>query len=147
MATARVGSVLVNVNPALRLEELRHALARAEVEVLFLIPAFRSSRYVEMLCELVPEIRSPAPGRFASPTLPDLRAAVVWDPNDLERTDRWAPGLETWAAFLQAGADVAPETVAAQDYRRHYFDDAEFPIRHPGPDGRYVVPRSPDPLG
>jgi len=38
------------------------------------------------------------------------------------------------------------ETVAPDDYRRHYFDDSAFPIRHPGPDGHYVVPRTPDPL-
>ncbi len=43
LATARVGAVLVNINPANRLGELRHALVAARVQVLFLEPAFRSS--------------------------------------------------------------------------------------------------------
>jgi putative glutathione S-transferase len=33
-------------------------------------------------------------------------------------------------------------TVSTADYRVHYFDDAAFSIRHPGPDGRYIVPRT-----
>ena len=37
------------------------------------------------------------------------------------------------------------ETVAPEDYRRHYFDDSAFPIRHAGADGHYIVPRTPDP--
>ena len=42
-ATARVGAVLVNVNPASRPRELAYAMQRAEVQGLFLIPSFRSS--------------------------------------------------------------------------------------------------------
>jgi len=38
------------------------------------------------------------------------------------------------------------ETVAPEDYRRHYFDDSAFPIRHSGPDGHYIVPRTFDPF-
>ncbi len=41
MATAYVGAILVNINPAYRVEELQHALARARVQILFLIPSFR----------------------------------------------------------------------------------------------------------
>jgi len=49
MATARIGVVLVNINPAYRPRELGYALKRSEVQGLFLIPAFRSSDYVAML--------------------------------------------------------------------------------------------------
>jgi len=33
-------------------------------------------------------------------------------------------------------------TVSAADYRVHYFDDDAFSIRHPGPNGRYIVPHT-----
>ena len=46
MATARIGAILVNINPAYPAEELHHALSRARVQVLFLIPSFRNSQYV-----------------------------------------------------------------------------------------------------
>jgi fatty-acyl-CoA synthase len=55
MATARIGAVLVNINPAYRLRELSYALQRSEVQGIFTIPAFRSSQYVDMLVELIPE--------------------------------------------------------------------------------------------
>ena len=46
MATARIGAILVNINPAYRPRELAYALERSEVQGLFVIPSFRSSDYV-----------------------------------------------------------------------------------------------------
>jgi fatty-acyl-CoA synthase len=57
MATAHIGVILVNINPAYLTEELHHALSRACVQVLFLIPSFRTSQYVKMVCELCPEAK------------------------------------------------------------------------------------------
>ncbi|MET0049144.1 MAG: AMP-binding protein [Sedimenticola sp.] len=56
MATARIGVVLVNINPAYRSRELAYALKRSEVQGLFLIPAFRSSDYVGMVLKLLPSL-------------------------------------------------------------------------------------------
>ena len=64
MATARLGVVLVNINPAYRPRELAYALKRSEVQGLFLIPSFRSSDYVAMLVELIPELRTQATGQW-----------------------------------------------------------------------------------
>jgi fatty-acyl-CoA synthase len=115
LATARVGAILVNVNPAYRISELRHALRLAEVQFLFLIPAFRSSAYVEMIAELVPEARDHDPEAMASHLLPNLRRIVVWDPMDLERRERWMRGMATWAEFLDGGRSVSD---AAMEERR-----------------------------
>jgi fatty-acyl-CoA synthase len=48
-ATARVGAILVNINPAYRAAELRYALRQSGVRLLFLARAFKSSDYVETL--------------------------------------------------------------------------------------------------
>ena len=61
IATARIGAVLVNINPAYRLRELAYALQRSEVNGLFVIPGFRSSDYVAMLVELIPELNNAGP--------------------------------------------------------------------------------------
>ena len=45
LAASRVGAILVNLNPAYRTAELRHALELAQVQTLFLIPSFRSSEH------------------------------------------------------------------------------------------------------
>ena len=45
LATARIGAIQVNINPAYRVHELAHALKAARVQHLVLEPAFRSSAY------------------------------------------------------------------------------------------------------
>lgn len=45
-----------------------------------------------------------------------------------------------------AAIPAVSRTIAIDDYRRHYFDDGIFPLRHPASDGHYIIPRTPDPL-
>jgi len=111
LATARIGAVLVNVNPAYRTAELEHALRLARVQVLFLIPAFRSSRYPEMVCELCPEAARLAPGEFSAERLPDLTRLVVWDPDAPECTARPARGFTTWQEVIASGEAVSAKRV------------------------------------
>ncbi|MHC4975795.1 MAG: AMP-binding protein [Planctomycetota bacterium] len=111
LATARIGAVLVNISPAYRVSELRHALRLGEVNALFLIPSFRSSDYVQMLVELVPEAAGDKRDSLRSQLFPNLRFGVVWDPTDTERTERWEAGLLTWTEFLERGSAIDDETM------------------------------------
>ena len=106
MATARVGIVLVNINPAYRESELAYALKRSEVQGLFLIPAFRKSDYVEMIADLVPELKQKADDLSAR-ELPKLRRVVLYDPKDPGNTARPLPGFVTWQEALAAGEKVS----------------------------------------
>ena len=45
LATARIGAILVVLNPAYRAAELEFALKRSDVQCLFLIPRFKTSDY------------------------------------------------------------------------------------------------------
>ncbi len=51
-ATARIGVILVNVNPAYRTHELEYALKHSGVSTLVLAKAFRQTDYVEMVREV-----------------------------------------------------------------------------------------------
>jgi fatty-acyl-CoA synthase len=51
-ATARIGAVLVNVNPAYKTAELEYALKQSGAGVLLLARAFRQSDYLGMLAEV-----------------------------------------------------------------------------------------------
>jgi len=115
MATARIGAILVNINPAYPAEELHHALSRARVHVLFLIPSFRTSHYVKMVCELCPEVKEADPEKFACSRLPDLRCVVVYDPVDVENTERSEAGFLTWREILAKGEQVSDEALSARD--------------------------------
>jgi fatty-acyl-CoA synthase len=113
LATARIGAVLVNINPAYRPRELAYALQRAGVQCLFLIPSFRSSNYVEMLCELVPELKNSEPGSLRPESLPDLRRIVLYDPAEPMETQRPAPGITLWTEVLAAADAVDPSELEA----------------------------------
>ncbi len=112
MATARIGCVLVNINPAYRVHELEYSLKRSEVQGLFLIPSFRHSDYVAMLCELVPELKVGGP-ELGSAALPLLRRAVLYDPMQPERTARPHPGFTLWQEVLVAGEQISPQQLDA----------------------------------
>jgi fatty-acyl-CoA synthase len=112
MATARMGAVLVNINPAYRVHELEYSLKRSEVQGLCLIPSFRSSDYVAMLCELLPELKSGTP-ELRSPALPLLRRAVLYDPVAPEQTARPHPGFTLWQEVLAAGESTSAQQLDA----------------------------------
>jgi fatty-acyl-CoA synthase len=105
MATARIGAILVNINPAYRKSELTYALQQSQVQGLFVIPGFRHSDYVGMLIDLIPELKSQAP-RFHSETFAQLSHVILFDPNDADNTVSPAPGFTTWQAVIAAGANV-----------------------------------------
>jgi fatty-acyl-CoA synthase len=56
-ATAKVGAILVNINPAYRTHELAFVLRQAGVRLLVSAPAFKSSDYRAMVGEVVAECR------------------------------------------------------------------------------------------
>ena len=94
-ATAKVGAILVNVNPAYRLHELRHALEAVGVSVLVSARGFHTADYVSMLGELRPE-------------LPALRTIVFLDE---EPTPQWAMA---WPAFLAGAEAIEPDRLRAR---------------------------------
>ena len=95
-ATARVGAILVNINPAYKPTELAYVLRQAGVSVLALARGFRHNDYVAMLAEV----------RADCPT---VTATIVID--------------DDWAALLAGGAAVPVEALAAREAELA-FDDA-----------------------
>ncbi|HEY9020879.1 MAG TPA: AMP-binding protein [Paracoccaceae bacterium] len=79
-ATARIGAILVNINPAYRTSELDYALNKAGVSCLIVAPQFKSSNYMAMLAELAPEMATCPPGRLRAARLPALRSVVQLGP-------------------------------------------------------------------
>jgi fatty-acyl-CoA synthase len=75
-ATARIGLILVNINPAYRLSELEYALNKVQCKGLITAPAFKTSAYLQMLQTLAPEWATGTPGALHSAKLPHLRCAI-----------------------------------------------------------------------
>jgi fatty-acyl-CoA synthase len=94
-ATARIGAILVNINPAYKTAELSYALQQSGTSLLLLARAFRTSDYVGMLAEVRDQ-------------LPELQQALVLD--------------DEWAALLADGARVSESDLATLEASLQ-FDD------------------------
>ena len=75
-ATARIGLILVNINPAYRLSELEYALNKVQCKALVLAESFKNSHYLEMVKELAPELANCEPGQLNASKLPSLKIVI-----------------------------------------------------------------------
>jgi fatty-acyl-CoA synthase len=98
-ATAKIGAVLVTVNPAYRANELAYVLEQSDATTLFMIERFRGSIYPELLAECCPEVRTSRPGRLASKRYPALKRVALLGEHE-------APGMLAWSDVLTAGAGL-----------------------------------------
>ena len=94
-ATARIGAILVNINPAYKSSELAYVLNQAGVSVLAMSRGFRHNNYVAMLADV----------RASCPT---VRATVVFE--------------DDWAALIAAAARVPADQLAEREAALQ-FDD------------------------
>jgi fatty-acyl-CoA synthase len=76
IATAKAGIILVNVNPAYRVMELKYALNKVGVAALITATAFKTSDYMAMLTELLPELAGCVPGQLRAAEVPSLRMVI-----------------------------------------------------------------------
>jgi fatty-acyl-CoA synthase len=95
-ATARIGAVLVNINPAYRLAELEYALNKVGCKAIVAAEQFKSSKYLEMLQELAPEFATATPGDLHAARLPDLRAVI-------RMGDIQTPGMLSFSDVIEQG--------------------------------------------
>ncbi len=75
-ATARIGLILVNINPAYHLAELEYALQTAGCKAIVTAERLKASDYLEMLRTLAPELDHCQPGRLKAERLPELRMVI-----------------------------------------------------------------------
>ncbi|HET9626298.1 MAG TPA: AMP-binding protein [Kofleriaceae bacterium] len=94
-ATARIGAILVNINPAYKSSELAYVLQQSGISVLALSRGFRHNDYVAMLAEV----------RDRCPT---VRATVVLE--------------DDWAGLIARGAAISDDALAAREATLQ-FDD------------------------
>ena len=95
-ATARAGLVLVNINPAYRVAELEYALNLSGCRALVTAEQLKTSKYLEMLQRLAPELARCAPGALQSARLPSLEMVI-------RLGDEHTPGMLNYTGVLAQG--------------------------------------------
>ena len=76
--TARIGAILVNINPAYRVTELENALKKVQCRILVMAGALKSSDYVAMIKALAPELETSASSQpLTLSRFPSLECVVL----------------------------------------------------------------------
>lgn len=101
-ASAKAGVILVNINPAYRLNELEYALKQSGCRWLICADTFKTSDYHAMLGELLPELETCAIGALQSHMLPELRGVISLGAQP-------AGGMLGWQQLQAMAEQVGPE--------------------------------------
>ena len=107
LASAKVGAILVNINPAYRVGELDYVLRQSGCRWLVCADAFKTSDYHAMVQELVPELACATPGELASDRLPDLRGVISLAANP-------PTGFLPWHALAERAGQTSPDACTAR---------------------------------
>ncbi|MHC1627157.1 MAG: AMP-binding protein [Methanoculleaceae archaeon] len=116
-ATARIGAIMVNINPAYRTFEFEYALKQAEISTLILQGRFKTSDYVGMFYEVCPEAMDARPGRIRSEKFPFLRNVIFLG-------DVSYHGMYTWPELMEKAERISDVEV----YERSESLDFDDPI-------------------
>ena len=106
LATAHVGIILVNINPAYRTSELAYALNKVQCKALFVMERFKTSDYLGMVRALAPELETQGSAALQIAALPDLRL-VVWI--DVAGQGQEQPGMQRFSRFIASGEAADPQ--------------------------------------
>ncbi|SEE48741.1 AMP-binding protein [Pseudomonas kilonensis] len=104
-ASAKIGVILVNINPAYRVSELEYVLKQSGCQWLVCAGAFKTSDYHAMLQTLAPELAEQSIGHLQSERLPDLRGVISLDSQP-------PAGFLPWSQLAALGAAVTPAQLA-----------------------------------
>jgi fatty-acyl-CoA synthase len=79
-ATAKIGGVLVTINTNYRTHELEYLIKNSDLHTLCLVNGWRDSDYVQMIYDLVPELKEHQRGYLKSEKFPELKNVVFIGP-------------------------------------------------------------------
>lgn len=106
-ASAKVGAILVNINPAYRSSELDYALSQSGCRWVICADAFKTSDYHAMLLSLVPGLGKGLPGELSCERLPELRGVVSLAAHP-------PGGFLAWPDLQAKAVEISPQTLAAR---------------------------------
>ena len=116
-ASAKVGAILVTINPAYRVHELDYVLKQSGCKALVLQNQFKTSDYEAMTLSLCPELDHSAVGKLRSKAFPDLTTVISLSSSP-------CAGIFDWAELLSTASSVS----AAQLLARQAELDMDDPI-------------------
>ncbi len=99
-ATAKMGAIMVNINPSYRVFELEYALKQSGIKYLILATGFKKSDYISMVYNLIPEVKEAQNLLIKSSKLPELKNLILL-------SDEHKPGMYRWTDVMELGSEVS----------------------------------------
>ena len=112
-ASAKIGVILVNINPAYRLSELEYVLKQSACQWLVCAGAFKTSNYHAMLQELIPELAGQSVGSLECARFADLRGVISLAPEP-------PAGFLPWSRLAELGGEVTADRLHARQASLHF---------------------------
>jgi len=112
-ASAKIGVILVNINPAYRVSELEYVLKQSGCQWLVCAGSFKTSDYHAMLQALAPELAEQPIGQLHSERLPDLRGVISLDPQP-------PSGFLPWSQLAALSTAVTAGQLAEREASLHF---------------------------
>ena len=111
-ATAKIGAILVNVNPAYRAYELKFALEQSGCQTLIMVPNFKNADFVSIFFETCPQAKAAKAGTLSAADLPFLKNLILIDKTHPDSFFGWNQILAmgdhvAFAELRQRGAGLA----------------------------------------
>jgi len=119
LASAKIGAILVNINPSYRLHELEYALNQSGCKALVMAPNFRATSYIDMMLTLCPELHHTAPGQLDAHRAPHLRHII-------RLGEERSPGMWVWGEILSRAQEVSIEQLAERQAEQEFDDPANI---------------------
>ena len=107
-ATARVGVVLVTINPGYQPPELRYAIGQSQIRGLAFLDHFKSANCREMVEQSLPAVRTGPSGEWIHEEYPHLQWVIALGSPS-------SPGMLGWDDFLRAGIKASDEELAQRE--------------------------------
>jgi len=114
-ASAKIGAILVNINPSNRARELEYVLRQSECQTLLLVEGSRDTNYVQAIYDICPELRSHDTDTIRSQNLLHLRRAIFIGGQP-------PAGILGWDEVLEHANRVPCERLLARESELN-FDD------------------------
>ncbi len=105
-ALAKIGVVLVSIDINCKIEQLEYFLRQSDSKSLIMAEGMKGSEYIDMICQLCPEIKEANPGNLISRALPELQNIILVSGQTLG-------GMFHWKEIVEMGRDV-PDRVLAE---------------------------------
>ncbi len=103
-ASAKLGAILVNINPSYRVHELEYVLKQSGCKFLVIDEKTEHANYADMVYQLVPRLKYSDPGFLQETKLPELNTVITVE-------EKAGPGMFTWQDVMELGDEIKPEVL------------------------------------